>query len=110
MLTVPGDNLVESIKITRINEGMAANLSWPVLSVDQVGSNAYFVINYSHSDLKRQAGDGPVECTGSGCRVPYEQGSVIVRGLNPDQRVSFSIIAVNGEGEQGTAVTLTSQC
>ena len=108
MLTAPEDNLVEGITITRIDGGRAANLSWPVLSVDEVGSNAYFEINYSQSRRKRQAGPGPVECTGSGCRVPYEQGGVIVRGLNPDQTVSFNVFAVNDEGERGAARTFTS--
>ena len=105
MLTVPGDNLVESITIRRINGGRAANLSWPVLPVDQVGSIVYFEINYSQSGWKRQARDGPVECTESDCHVPYEQASVIVSGLNPDQTVSFNILAVNEEGERGNTFT-----
>ena len=107
--TVPGENLVEGIKVTRINEGRAANISWPVLPVDQVGSIAHFVINYSQAGRKRQSGDQSVECTGSGCRVPYEQGSVIVSGLNPDLTFTFNIMAVNEEGEQGNAVMFTSK-
>ena len=111
MPTAPGDNLFEGITITRIDGGRAANLSWPVLSVDMVGSNAYFEINYSQSRRRRQVGNGsmPEECKSSGCRVRYERGGVIVRGLNPDQTVSFNIFAVNEEGERGNAITFNSE-
>ena len=108
-LAAPGDNLVRSIIIVRIEGGTAANLSWPVLPLDQVKAFVIFIIEYSQGSRKRQAGSGAVACSSPGCRIPYEQGSVLVRGLNPDQSVSFNITAVNEEEEQGASMMFVSQ-
>ena len=107
-LAAPGDNLVSSINITRIESGMAANLSWPVLPLDQVKAFVTFIIEYNQGSRKRQAGSGTMVCTSSGCRVPYEQGSVIVRGLDPDQSVPFTITAVNEDNDRGIPVMVES--
>ena len=108
--TGPGSEVTNSINITRINDGTAANITWMVLPLDLVGGHALFQIVFSQSGTtKRQAGGDAMECAASGCRVPYQQGGVIVTGLDPDQDVNFRITPTNEEGEEGTPVTQTSQ-
>lgn len=105
---MPQINLAHSINITRFDGGMAANLSWAVRPLDEVGGHVVFEIEYTQKggNAKRQATDG---CSQSPCRAPYDQGEVIVQGLDPDLPVTFDITAVNEDREEAMAVTLTAQ-
>ena len=108
--TAPGREVTSNINITRINDGTAANITWMVLPLDRVGGHASFQIVFSQSGTtKRQTGGDTMECAASGCRVPYQQGGVIVGGLDPNRDVIFRITPTNEEGEEGTTVTQTSQ-
>ena len=92
---------------------MAANLSWPVLSLDRIGGYLSFKIVYSQNGgvSKHRTNSVLVVCTTSGCLVPYQQGWVIVQGLNPNIDVNFEITAVNEEAEEGAPIILIlSQC
>ena len=83
-----------------------------MLSLVEVKGYVTFKIEYSSvtSSRKRQAEGGPMECSMSGCLTPYEQGAVIVTGLDPEQQVSFTIQAENEAGVQGITLTRTANC
>ena len=105
-LTAPEANLARSINIARSDDGTAAHLSWDVRPLDQIKGHASFVIEYTQQSgtAKRQ-----IDCPGSGCRVPYEQGEVTVQGLNPNLPVTFDITAVNEDREEAMAVRLIAK-
>ena len=84
------------------------NISWTPLPPNQIKGFYTFIIEFSVGGRKRQAGGGVMECTMSGCRVPYEQGGVTVRGFSSDQHVVLTIRTENGEMESGVSRTLTS--
>ena len=95
------------ISVNRTLSGTAVNLTWTVLPLDQVKGFVTIIVEFESSSRKRQAGDG---CTASGCRIPYEQGGVVIRGFEANQRVSLTIRTENGEGEGGVSRALTSEC
>ena len=50
-----------------------------------------------------------MECSISGCLIPYEQGRAIVTGLDPQKTIPFSIQAQNEAGVQGESLTQTAK-
>ena len=110
-LIAPPDIIYESIQVNRTGDGSKANITWTVLSLEVVESYVTFKIEYRSvtSSRKRQAEGGPMECSMSGCLIPYEQGAAIVTELDPEQTVSFSIQAQNEEGVQGMTLTQTAK-
>ena len=82
-------------------------MTWTVLPLDQAKgfitlSITFGPLAFTNGLEARQKRQTSNECSQSPCQIPYEQGSVRITGLNPQQDYFIVVVPRNEEGEIGT--------
>ena len=111
-LTGPPNNILNDLTASSYDasDPSAIILTWTVLPLVQIKGFVTLSITFgplvSNGRQKRQTSGQSTECDQSPCWVPYEQGSIMITGLDSQQDHFIVVIPENGEGEIGTPTAL----